>query len=166
MKAFLVYGDKTEGPFTDPMEVQRRISELGKTHEHIELHRADIVCDFCSFPLVHWRFQIPAGDEVVMFSDEEHTEHHIDQDGLWGACDPCKDFIDKGDWPSMRERSVEHAYTMHTMMEQMPRPLVALSVTNAHMFFRERWEALGKPEPVATEADEDFLATVGIQPLH
>ena len=167
MIAFLTYGDEIEGPFNDRLELQARMQELGKAGvPRIEITRADVVCDFCSLPLVRWLFEIPVLETpVVSYGGGDHIEHHHDSDGRWGACDECKNFIMAGDWKAMQVRSVEHARTLHTMMEHMPQFLVELSVANAHGFFKNGWESVGLPNPEPVKPDTDFLNELGIDPL-
>ena len=167
MKAFLTYGDNTEGPYTDQLKLQERMRELAKAgHTRFAIDRADIICDFCSWPLVRWLFEIPVLETpVVSYQGGDHIEHHHDSDGRWGACEECKNFILAGDWKGLQARSVEHAYSLNTGLAQMPRFLVELSVANAHGFFKNGWEKVGTPSPGREKLDDEFLREVGIDPL-
>jgi hypothetical protein len=158
MKYFLVYGDnQTEGPITDLLELNRRLTAITKEHPTVRLERADMICDFCSWPRVAWTFTIAPGREMYTVIEHGEKEHHMDEDGLWAACDDCKNFIMEEDWQGMLERSVRNANALRTPMSGLPEPLIRVGITAAHRHFWAGWEQRGKPEPANLH-----LVSVGI----
>lgn len=65
----------------------------------------DCVCDFCSAPGPHWVYEAEdfrMGTTVVGNATFNHSSR-----GAWGACQPCRDFIEAGDRKGLLRRSVE-----------------------------------------------------------
>ena len=164
MKVFLIYGEnETEGPITDTDTLNRRMSALAKEHGTVRMERADVICDFCSWPRVSWTFSTgQKNTEMYAFIEGGQIEHHIDADGLWAACDECKDFIMAHDWDNLAERAVRHADALRTPMAGMPEALVRMGVKTAHKHFQDGWPG---DEPVPLQDDDHFLASLGITEL-
>jgi hypothetical protein len=93
---------------------------------------------------------------VFAIETDKESQTHFDSDGLWGACDPCHNFIQAGDWDGLAERSVDNMIRIYKMPPSpAERMLGALMVKNAHGHFRAGWD--GKP-PTAEKTDEEILA--------
>lgn len=68
------------------------------------------VCDFCSAKPVVWSY--PARDHsmgalVAVHPDPEVPIHviHVESNGAWAACEPCRELIDRGARDALAERA-------------------------------------------------------------
>jgi hypothetical protein len=159
MKVYLTYGDnETEGPITDWDTFNRRLSEITAEHSDVRIERADVICDFCSWPRVAWTFQIAPGGEMYV-AGTTRREHHMDADGQWAACDECKNFIMDRDWNGLRERSIGHVDSLMTPMRGLPDELIRVGVQQAHGYFSGKWDG---SDPIPLQDDAEFLRNIGI----
>lgn len=150
-------GDEVLGPVHTLGEYEQAIHKLKALgHTEFQITAIDIVCDFCSHPVVRWRYSIPPGGIVVTYETAEGAEHHGDMDGLWGACDECHALIQKRDWAGLGSRSYRLWAKFHPgMAKEIPPSLVATGIAGSHGFFADRWDG---SDPKQVEPDEDFIA--------
>ena len=107
----------------------------------IDAEPGNPICDFCSAQNPRWEFQIEAGHEI----GEDHVMgrelHSMDRDGLWGACDVCKEFIVNRQNAALAERSMNHFFKLYGIANtEANRNLAIGRVRQAHNFFFSRWD--------------------------
>lgn len=156
---FITGGDEIHGPITT-WELQNEVIEGMRSRGIHEITRTsvDVICDFCSYPVVRWRYTIRP--EIVMVQESGTTRDiHIDQDGLWGACVACHNFIQDRAWDKLAMRSLIMFEQTHPDAN-IPRSLLALGIEGAHGHFKAHWNG-SDPEPESP--DEDFLKELGEQ---
>src|SRR5262245_33890544 len=125
----------------------------------IDRQRGDVICDFCSDPTVYWLYTIPGGGEVVQVGQE----HHMDADGLWGACNECHALIQARGWAKLGVRSLENYKRIYPeyLIDEL---ILRMSIAHAHAYFASGWDAIGNPDPAKVTPDKDFLGEHGIEP--
>jgi hypothetical protein len=131
-----------------------RIQELKADDSvtEIALDRGDVVCDLCVHPAVRWLYQIVPGGALYTISTEGGSEHHIDHDGKWGACDECRRLISERDWKALAERAYVVGIEQNPGMAGLPREIMTeVYAEGGQRVFREGWEAAGCPDPVTVE---------------
>jgi hypothetical protein len=113
-------------------------------------HRLDIVCDFCSYPAVVYRYEITPGGIMGTFWDGERQVTHIDRDGKWAACMECATCIAQRDWDALLERSVE------SLVEKSGLPVEVCRAMNKgpHGCFRRSYRG---EKPITVESDMELM---------
>lgn len=154
---FVSSGDEVLGPVHTLGEQDQAIEKLkAMGHTEFLITAIDIVCDFCSHPVVRWRYSIPPGGVVVSYVTAQGEENHGDMDGLWGACEKCHGLIQARDWEGLALRSYEKWAEFHPeMAKEIPAALIAVGISGSHGFFAERWNG---SDPEQVEPDADFIA--------
>jgi hypothetical protein len=149
---------KTVGPLEGHEAVFKAVHALrDQGYLAVQQERLDIVCDFCSDPVVHWCYQIPAGRPVIGIVSGGESETHFDADGKWGACDDCHHFIQRGDWGNLEKRSLENMMRIFNLPADDPQVKLigGVMVKNAHGHFRSLWN--GSP-PSKEKTDDEILS--------
>jgi hypothetical protein len=120
------------------------------------LTRSDVVCDFCSEPGIVSLYQItPGTPRSTEIQSDGTVITHMDEDGLWGACATCDVIIEAirtGNLlavNALRDRSVDR-FIEREGGSDLPRDIVAFSVSMGHDFFLTHWN--GEPgKPLVTD---------------
>lgn len=112
IEAYLVLHDLplTEYEHIDPEEAVEYLREVAELEWPVETARrnaartADVAlmpkCDFCGMAQIWTTYMVDGFVHDVI----EGTE--IKAEGLWDACQPCSELIDRDDWPGLVERGV------------------------------------------------------------
>lgn len=98
----------------------------------VTIERMDKACDFCSDPDVVAIFQITPGQII----HEDGPFIHMDQDGKWGCCKTCREFIESA--PKMVAMRVVARRAMDSFIANHPElsPVMgAIMVAEAHSTF-------------------------------
>lgn len=144
---------------TQVSAAMRKLHDEGYGAE-FDITRGDIVCDFCSTPMVKWLYEIvPDGSYSVTMVSETETETHGDGDGKWAACPDCHAMISGGQWDILAVRAIAR---MREEAPELPVALATLAVQGAHGYFHRRWEANHFKPPTELVSDAEFLNDAGI----
>jgi hypothetical protein len=145
---------ETFGPYDNWLEVSKVIDQNRPKFTNIELQRIDLVCDFCSHPEVKWVFTVTPGvigtAEVDVGGMDAHVDFHMDKDGLWGACETCKNYILARRWRDLTNRSAKHL----ARAMGIPFAMTVAICAQPHSYFADKWD--GKP-PKAEKSDAEIL---------
>jgi hypothetical protein len=90
---------KVYGPYSSYIEAHEIGARFGREGLITEVHRADIVCDFCSTPEVKWMY--PADDIAV-------DALQWGSRGEWAACDTCHALIESSERDKLAEHSLSN----------------------------------------------------------
>jgi hypothetical protein len=151
--------DMIEGDYMRISSIMNALAQEGYTQQ--TAHRLDMVCDFCSEPKIAWRFEIEPGGFIGRVITDSTDAHHIDRDGLWGACAECANYIIAEDWDALSDRSIDHAISMFPEFAGMPDARVFIAsaiVAGPHTCFRTGYEKT-HPLPISVISDDELMGS-------
>jgi hypothetical protein len=90
------------------------------------------ICDFCSSENVVKRY--PAADFTAPAPFSNHVLEQVSM-GDWAACPTCASLIDRGQWNTLLNRSIDSFYSLNGHI--IPRKALTDAITVLHQQFRE-----------------------------
>jgi len=110
---------EVHGPYENYIEAYKAGQKLGAEGGIVESHAEIPICDFCSSPDIHWRYEANNFLEVTTMWGSA---------GDWAACNECHALIEADDRTGLTNRSVDTYFTNY------PGMLPDTKETRAHLF--------------------------------